>query len=137
MVFVIVVSIASGVLSDRNGRRKPFVLAAGVLQGAAAVVIAVVPSLATTIVAAALLGAGFGCFLAVDQALATQVLPDADHYGKDLGIMNIAMAVPQALGPLLGAFIVHVTSGFTGLFVASAIFGILGGLSVLRVRSVR
>jgi MFS family permease len=101
------------------------------------VVIAVVPSLATTIVAAALLGAGFGCFLAVDQALATQVLPDADHYGKDLGIMNIAMAVPQALGPLLGAFIVHVTSGFTGLFVASAIFGILGGLSVLRVRSVR
>jgi MFS family permease len=137
MVFVITVSIGSGVLSDRIARRKPFVLAAGVLQGAAAVVIAVVPNLATTMVAAALLGAGFGCFLAVDQALATQVLPDADHYGKDLGILNIAMAVPQALGPLIGAYIVHLTSGFTGLFVASAVFGILGGLSVLRVRSVR
>jgi MFS family permease len=137
MVFVIAVSIGSGVLSDSLARRKPFVLVAGALQGAAAVVIAVVPDLATTMVAAALLGAGFGCFLAVDQALATEVLPDADHYGKDLGIMNIAMAVPQALGPLLGAYIVHLTAGFTGLFVASAVFGILGGLSVLKVRSVR
>lgn len=137
MVFVIAVAVGSGALSDRIGRRKPFVLVAGVLQSAAALVIALVPGLATTIVAAALLGAGFGCFLAVDQALATQVLPDADHYGKDLGIMNIAMAVPQALGPLLGAFIVHLTSGFTGLFVASAFFGLLGGLSVLRVRKVR
>ncbi|MBA4022975.1 MAG: MFS transporter [Gordonia sp.] len=137
MVFVIGSSVMSGVLSDRIGRRKPFVLVAGVLQGVAAVVIAVIPSLPSTMVAAALLGAGFGCFLAVDQALATQVLPDADHYGKDLGIMNIAMAVPQALGPLLGAAIVHATSGFAGLFVASAIFGVLGGISVLQVRSVR
>lgn len=137
MVFVIAASILSGVLSDRIGRRKPFVLMAGVLQGVAAVVIATVPSLTSTMVAAALLGAGFGSFLAVDQALATQVLPDADHYGKDLGIMNIAMAVPQALGPLLGAWIVQITSGFTGLFVASAIFGIVGGVSVIQVRSVR
>lgn len=137
MVFVIAASILSGVLSDRIGRRKLFVLAAGVLQGVAAVVIATVPGLTSTMVAAALLGAGFGSFLAVDQALATQVLPDADHYGKDLGIMNIAMAVPQALGPLLGAWIVQITSGFTGLFVASALFGIVGGASVLQVRSVR
>jgi MFS family permease len=137
MVFVIGASVMSGVLSDRIGRRKPFVLISGVLQGVAAVIIAVVPSLSTTLIAAALLGAGFGSFLAVDQALATQVLPDADHYGKDLGIMNIAMAVPQALGPLLGAWIVQATAGFTGLFVASAIFGVLGGLSVLQVRSVR
>ncbi|MBE7159770.1 MAG: MFS transporter [Williamsia herbipolensis] len=137
MVFVIGAALASGVLSDRIARRKPFVLAAGVLQGLAALVIALVASLPTTIVAAALLGAGFGSFLGVDQALATQVLPDADHTGKDLGIMNIAMAVPQALGPLLGAGIVAATGGFTALFTVSAILGIVGGASVLRVRSVR
>ena len=124
-------------LSDRVARRKPFVLAAGLLQGLAALVIALVASLSTTIIAAALLGAGFGSFLGVDQALATQVLPDADHTGKDLGIMNIAMAVPQAIGPLLGAGIVAATGGFTALFTVSAVLGIAGGLSVLRVRSVR
>lgn len=137
MVFVIGAAIVSGALSDRIARRKPFVLAAGVLQGLAALVIALVASLPTTLVAAALLGAGFGSFLGVDQALATQVLPDADHTGKDLGIMNIAMAVPQALGPLAGAGIVAATGGFTALFTVSAILGIAGGASVLRVRSVR
>ncbi|MEH3155218.1 MAG: MFS transporter [Gordonia paraffinivorans] len=137
MVFVIGAALASGVLSDRIARRKPFVLAAGVLQGLAALVIALVASLPTTIAAAALLGAGFGSFLGVDQALATQVLPDAEHTGKDLGIMNIAMAVPQALGPLLGAGIVAATGGFTALFTVSAVLGVAGGVSVLRVRSVR
>lgn len=137
MVFVIAGALSSGALSDRLGRRKPFVLAAGVMQGLAAVCIAVVASLPTTMIAAALLGAGYGIFLGVDQALATQVLPDAEHNGQDLGIMNIAMAVPQALGPLLGAAVVLATGGFTALFVVSAVFGIAGGLSVLRVRSVR
>ncbi|WP_296388398.1 MFS transporter [Williamsia sp.] len=137
MVFVITAAIGSGLASDRLGRRKPFVLAAGALQGVAALVIAVAASVPTTMVAAALLGAGFGSFLGVDQALATQVLPDPEHTGKDLGIMNIAMAVPQALGPLLGAATVAVSGGFTALFTVSAVLGIAGGLSVLRVRSVR
>lgn len=137
MVFVIGFSVVTGVVSDRVRRRKPFVLGAALTQGCAAIVIAIVPNLMTTIVAAALLGAGYGCFLAVDQALATEVLPDGEHNGQDLGIMNIAMAVPQALGPLLGAWIVQATSGFTGLFVVAAVFGLLGGLSVLQIRSVR
>lgn len=137
MVCVIVGALASGALSDRIGRRKPFVLAAGVLQGLAAVCLSILANLPMTMVAAALLGAGYGAFLGVDQALATQVLPDAEHNGQDLGIMNIAMAVPQALGPLVGAGVVVATGGFTGLFVVSAMFGIVGGLSVLCVRSVR
>ena len=115
MVFVVISALVSGKLSDLVGRRKPFVLAAGVCQGAAAICIAAVADLPMTMVAAALLGAGFGAFLGVDQALATQVLPDAQHNGQDLGIMNIAMAVPQALGPLVGAAVVEATGGFTGL----------------------
>ena len=61
-----------------------------------------------------MLGLGYGCFLSVDQALATQVLPDPADRGKDLGIMNIANAVPQAIAPLLGAMVVAAFSGFTG-----------------------
>ena len=137
MLFVIASAFLSGALSDRIARRKPFVLAAGLAQGIAALCIAAQADLTMTMVAAAFLGAGFGAFLGVDQALATQVLPDPDHNGQDLGIMNIAMAVPQALGPLVGALVVEATGGFTGLFIASAVLGILGGLTVLLVRSVR
>jgi MFS family permease len=89
-------------------------------------------------VAGALLGLGYGAFLAVDQALATQVLPDPHDRGKDLGIMNIAFQVPQALAPLLGAWVVAGLGGsFGGLFMLSALAAILGALVVSLVRHVK
>jgi MFS family permease len=137
MVFVVVASLFLGRLSDRLGRRKAFVFASAALQGIAALMLAFVPVLGVAMVAAGILGLGYGCFLSVDQALATQVLPDASARGKDLGIMNIATAVPQAIAPLIGAFVVAALAGFQGLFVLAAVSAILGALAVLPVRSVR
>lgn len=137
MAFVVLASLFLGRLSDRLGRRKMFVFAASALQAAAALMLALLPSLGVAMVAAGLLGLGYGCFLSVDQALATQVLPTAQTRGKDLGIMNIATAVPQAVAPLLGAFIVAVLVGFQGLFILAAVATLLGALAVLPIRSVR
>jgi MFS family permease len=113
------------------------VFVASTLQAAAALILALVPDVGVAMVAAGLLGLGYGCFLAVDQALATQVLPDPAARGKDLGIMNIATAVPQALAPLLGAAVVFWLSGFQGLFILAAVFAFAGALAVARVKSVR
>lgn len=137
MVFVILASLVGGRLSDRLGRRKVFVFVASALQGVAALTLALVPDLTAAMVAAGLLGLGYGCFLSVDQALATQVLPDAATRGKDLGIMNIATAVPQALGPLIGAAAVVVTGSFVLVFVLAALSAFAGAFAVGRVRSVR
>ncbi|MEO7123848.1 MAG: MFS transporter [Lacisediminihabitans sp.] len=137
MAFVVLASLFLGKLSDRLGRRKVFVVMASALQAVAALLLAFVPDLGVAMVAAGLLGLGYGCFLSVDQALATQVLPAAQTRGKDLGIMNIATAVPQAIAPLLGAFIVAALVGFQGLFVLAAVTTILGALAVLPIRSVR
>lgn len=137
MVFVIVASLGLGRLSDRLGRRKSFVFLASSLQAIAALILAFVPTLPTAMFAAGLLGLGYGCFLSVDQALATQVLPDPASRGKDLGIMNIATAVPQALAPLLGSIVVAALGGFEGLFIMAGAFAFLSALAVSRVRSVR
>ncbi|CAN5190907.1 MFS transporter [soil metagenome] len=137
MVFVILASLILGRLSDRLGRRRVFVFVAAALQGLAALMLAFVPDLGVAFVAAGLLGLGYGCFLSVDQALATQVLPDPHTRGKDLGIMNIATAVPQAFAPLLGALLVAALAGFTGLFVLAAVAAVLGAVAVLPIRSVR
>jgi MFS family permease len=137
MVFVIVASLGLGRPSDMLGRRKIFVFMASALQAIAALMLAFVPTFEVAMVAAGFLGLGYGCFLSVDQALATQVLPYAAARGKDLGIMNIATTVPQALAPLLGAFIVAALVGFQGLFLVAAISALVGGLAVIPVRSVR
>jgi MFS family permease len=156
MVFFIASALGIGKLSDRLGKRKVFVYIAAYLQALAALILAFVPDFTVAIGAAGLLGLGYGSFMAVDQALATQVLPDAQSRGKDLGIMNIATAVPQAVAPLLGAFIVvvcaglavggvHVdpdaafagaNAGFAGLFVAAAVMAALGGLAIIPIKSV-
>ena len=137
LIFIVVASIVAGRLSDRLGRRKPFVFVSSALVGIAALLLALVPSFEVAMVAAGLLGLGYGCFLSIDQALATQVLPDAHTRGKDLGIMNIATAVPQAFAPLLGAFVVAAVAGFMGLFLLAAVAALLGALAVLPIRSVR
>ncbi|MET0975675.1 MAG: MFS transporter [Leifsonia sp.] len=137
MVFVIIAALVLGKLSDRLARRKLFVIVASVLQAVAAVLLAFFPDFTVAMIAAGLLGLGYGCFLAVDQALATQVLPDPESRGKDLGIMNIATAVPQAIAPLLGAGLVAWLGGFEGLFLLAAVCAALGALAVTRVKSVR
>lgn len=137
MVFVIIASLWLGRLSDKLGRRRSFVFLASVLQAVAALVLAFVPSFSAATVAAALLGLGYGCFLSVDQALATEVLPDQLSRGKDLGIMNIALTVPQAFAPMLGALLVSATGGFTWLFLASSLTALAGAAAVGQVKGVR
>jgi MFS family permease len=137
LVFFIAAALGGGRISDRIGRRKPFVYLAAWIQGVAALLLALVPEFGVAQVAAALLGVGYGCFMAVDQALATQVLPDAYNRGKDLGIMNIAMAVPQAVATLLGAIVVASFGGFPALFLLATAMAALGGLAVVPIRSVR
>ena len=72
----------------------------------AALLLARLADLAGALVAAAMLGAGFGVYRRVDAALITQVLPTAEDRAKDLGIINIANSAPQVLGPALAAPIV-------------------------------
>ncbi|POH74155.1 MFS transporter [Arthrobacter glacialis] len=137
MVFVIIASLWLGRLSDRLGRRRVFVFGASVVQAVAALILAFVPTMGAATVGAALLGLGYGCFLSVDQALATEVLPDQLSRGKDLGIMNIALTVPQAFAPMLGALLVSAVGDFTLLFLVSGITALGGAVAVGQVKGVR
>ena len=61
--------------------------------------------LAGALLAAVILGAGFGVYQAVDFALITQVLPAPVGRAKDLGVINIASALPQVLAPAIAGLI--------------------------------
>ena len=55
----------------------------------------VTPTWPMAILAAALLGMGFGMYLSCDLALASQLLPEARHRGKDFGLMNVCIFLPM------------------------------------------
>src|SRR5205823_10948140 len=99
-------TVFAGRRSDRSGRRKVFVVWSGLVIAAAAVLLAAWPTWPMAIVAAVVLGAGYGIYVAVDAALVTQVLPKATDRAKDLGVVNTANSAPQLLGPALSAPIV-------------------------------
>jgi MFS family permease len=134
-VCVVVTAIAGGVISDRLGRRKAIVTFSGLLMAAAALLLTFVETWDASIVAAVAFGAGFGAYLAVDQALITQVLPAAAHRAKDLGIINIAIVAPGAVGAALASALVSL-GGYPTLFGGTAVVAILGSVLVWRIKSV-
>ena len=136
-VGMICTSLLGGWLSDPLGRRKFFVIWSGVLITIAATLLAIWPVWPVAMVASVLFGAGYGVYLAVDTALITQVLPSAGDRAKDLGVVNIASAAPQALGPLLAAPIVTHLGGYPALFALTGVVTLLGAVAVVKIRSVR
>jgi MFS family permease len=128
--------VASGIWSDRAGRRKVFVCWAGIVMSLAASLLAFWPTWTGAIVAAAVLGLGFGVYLSVDFAMMTEVLPTAGDRGKDLGVINIANSLPQVIAPVLAAPIVTHLGGYPVLYVLSALVGVAGSVLVYRIRSV-
>jgi MFS family permease len=132
---IVVVSLVVGRVSDRLERRKVFVILAGLLMAAALTGMALVPTWTAAAVAACVLGAGYGAYLAVDQALVTQLLRSNRDWGKDLGLMNMAGSSAVAVAPMIAAdAVAH--GGYSLLFLLAAGMAVLSGLLVQPIRSV-
>jgi MFS family permease len=137
LVFTLAATVLGGRASDRSGRRRSYVAVAAMLQAVASFLLTFFPSFGMAVVAAAFLGAGYGAYMSVDQALITAVLPDAASRAQDLGIMNVGSVGPQALAPLAASLIISELGGYPVLFATSGITTVLGALMVYRIRSVR
>jgi MFS family permease len=99
-------------------------------------VLVIAPSWGSALAAGVLLGLGYGAYTSVDQALVTQVLPDASAVAGELGVMNVAAVVPQALAPLMAALVIAELGGYGVLFSVAGVITVLGAVSVARIRSV-
>lgn len=127
-VFVVIASVLTGIISDRTGNRRTLTIAATVVQATSGVAIALVPTFEMTMVAAALMGLGYGAFSTVGLAFAADLLPHEQDHARDLGIVNVTAALGQLIGPVLGAALVALVGGFWLVFVAAAVLSLVGGL---------
>jgi MFS family permease len=137
-VLVVVASVVGGRLSDRTGRRKVFVLVASVVYGCALFVLAVATGVNGFLVGMAISGLGFGLYFAVDLALVTQVLPDDDNAAKDLGVFNIAGALPFTIAPAIAPAVLAAGGGsYSVLYTVAGLCAVIGAFAILPVRRVR
>ena len=137
-IVIVAASLIGGHLSDRTGRRKIFVCTAAIVYGLAMIAVAMASNFNGFLVGMAISGLGFGVFAAVDLALVVDVLPNPGHNAKDLGVFNIAGALPFSLAPALAPAILAIGGGSYGvLYTVAGVCAIVGAIAILRVKGVR
>ena len=134
---VVAASLVAGRLADRTGRRKIFVFSASVVYGLAMFVLALASDFDGFLVGMAIGGLGFGMYMAVDLALVADVLPGKDN-ARDLGVLNIAGALPYTVAPALAPVVLAIGGGSYGvLYAVAGVCAIIGAVAILPVRRVR
>jgi MFS family permease len=139
-IFLVVFSYLGGWLSDRAHRRKIFVIVAALIYMVSLFIIAIASSFNIFLVAIAISGIGIGTYFAVDLALASSVLPEGGkEAAKDLGVLNIANALPQSIAPAIAPIFLAIGGGgnYTALFIAAGVFVFFGALSIQPIKAVR
>jgi len=138
-VVLVVVSLSMGPLSDRLGRRKIFIFVSAVIYAIGLAFVAFAPDYSTFLVGMAITGVGQGVYMAVDLALVTDVLPSKETAARDLGVFNIASALPQSLAPAIApAFLAIAGPGnWVSLFTVAAIFAASGAFAIIPIKKVR
>jgi MFS family permease len=136
---IVVSSLLGGRISDATGRRKIFVLVAAAVYGSGLWTIAAANEYTDMLVGMALTGLGQGVYFAVELALVTQILPDRRlDAAKDLGMFNIANALPQSVAPALGPLILMLGRGdYTWLFIAAGAIAFMSSIAILPLKGVR
>lgn len=133
-------SFGGGWLSDRLNRRKVFVGLAGLIAAVGLPTVAFAHSMGLFLTGVAVVGLGIGVHMSVDLALVVDILPDKNDAAKDLGVFNIANALPQSVAPAIAPLFLAIGGGsdnYTALYLAAAGFAVLGALAVKPVRSAR
>lgn len=140
-IALVIVSYASGWLSDKLGRRKVFVWSSTALFAIGTTALIFVEDVQTFFLLELLLGIAYGMYVGVDMALVVDVLPNPDDSGKDLGVFNIANALPQTFAPMIGGIIVYIgDSGGNNFGLWFSICGVvclIGALVIFPIKKVR
>jgi len=148
--FVIIVSLTSlisavgaGWLSDRYGRKRMVYLSGGVMALVGLIFI-VTHSLPMVLAAGGILGLGYGAYFCVDWALVADVLPSQQDFARDIGIWNIANALPRVIAPVVAGPLIDTFArlhqpvlGFQLLFAVAIVYCLLGTVTVRYIRGVK
>jgi MFS family permease len=129
----------AGFLSDMIKRRKLIMVVGSVLYSIGLVALAYSSTVSFFYLAIAITGVAHGMWVAMDFALVAEVLPDArTEAAKNLGVFNVASALPQSVAPAIASVILTGGSGsYTTLFLMAAAAAFAGAMLVPLIRHAR
>lgn len=125
----------AGAASDRVGRRRWFVVAGGLAMAAALVGLGVSSSWTAFVVAQVVFGIGHGVHAAAVAAMTAEILPDRSRAGQDLGVMNIAVALPQSLAPGAAVLMILLGAPLPVVFIVAGAVAAIGCVVLGRATS--
>jgi MFS family permease len=140
-VVLLVSAPIAGWVSDRTGRRKMLVASSTLVFAVGILMLIWANDVAHFYAVEAVLGLAYGIYVGVDLALVVDVLPNPDDSGKDLGVFNMANAMPQTLAPAIGGLLLAVNSinnqNYDLLLWVAGLASIIGAVVVLPIKKVR
>ncbi|PFO06320.1 MFS transporter [Bacillus sp. AFS076308] len=135
LIFGIAMGFIAGPIADKFKLLKFPVGLSTISLGIGALSIFFLQNEIGIIIYAFMAGLGMGIWNSLDNLLNLKVIPDKDRVGFFLGIYNLGNTVTQAIAPVIAAFMISAI-GFSSIFIMSFIFSIIGGISILSIKSV-
>lgn len=131
----------SGWLSDKFGRRKPMVMAAGILMAISLILAGTSHGFVQFTIAWLIFAMGQAMYLTVDLALCASVLPDQKDAGKDMGMFAVALSIGQMLAPAMAPFILKIgqttTPNYMLFWAVAAVAALVAAAMMPLVRGVK
>lgn len=138
-VFAVAMTVA--VAGRRIASRKPVALCGAILLCGASAAVSASQDWGVVVGAFVIYGLGQGAYGSVEMGLMADVLPTEEDRGKDMGLINLAVALPQAIAPLIAVWLQYHEGGMRPLFVVAALcFGmaalLIAGLKAMKPQPV-
>jgi len=137
-------ALASGILSDFFGR-KPLIYISGGCMSVVTIVLIFCKTYWILTLFGFVFGVGYGCYISVDFALVSDVLPNKSEYGKDMGVWHNSWLVPVVIIPPMSGIALDILQdhsaesgvfsnfGYKTIFFVATIFLVLAVVFISKV----
>lgn len=136
LIFGILMGFIAGPISDKLKILKLPVAFSTIFLAIAALMLFFFRNNTGIIIYAFLAGIGMGIWNSLDNLLNLEVIPDKNRVAFFLGVYNLGNTITQAFAPVIAALVIS-WFGFSAIFIVSFVFSLVGGLSMLAIRSVK
>lgn len=136
LIFGIIMGLVAGPISDKFKILKYPVALSTISLAFGALALFILRDNTGIIIYAFAAGIGMGLWNALDNLLNLEVIPDQNRVAFFLGVYNLGNTITQAIAPVIVAAVIGIF-GYSGIFIVSFVLSLIGGISMLLIKSVK